>query len=200
MLAGIEAARHIGFDTIKLDCVIVRGTNDDELPSMIAFARDVGAEIRFIEYMDVAGATRWSPERVVSRAEMLDRIGARFGPITRAPSPPSAPAERYQLADGTTFGIIASVTTPFCRACDRSRVSADGQWFLCLYAMDGIDLRGPLREGRGDDALLALVNERWSRRDDRGADLRAGLSDRRPLLPLEALRFDPHREMHTRGG
>jgi cyclic pyranopterin phosphate synthase len=200
VLEGLEAARAIGFPTLKLDCVVVRGTNDDELEAMLGFARDLGAEVRFIEYMDVAGATRWTPAQVVSRAEMLARISRHFGPVTAAPSAPSAPAERFRLDDGTTFGIIASVTAPFCRACDRSRVSADGQWFPCLYAMDGLDLRGPLRAGQGDDQLLDLVRRAWARRADRGAELRAGLADRRPLLPLEALRADPHREMHTRGG
>src|SRR5690606_27618946 len=98
-------------------------------------------EVRFIEYMDVGGATRWSMERVVSRAEMLARIEAARGRVEALPGQGSAPAERFRLADGTVFGIIASTTRPFCRACDRSRVTADGMWYLCLYATAGTDLR-----------------------------------------------------------
>jgi cyclic pyranopterin phosphate synthase len=200
VLAGLEAARTAGFEGMKLDTVVVRGVNDDELPDLMRYARALRAEVRFIEYMDVAGATRWTPERVVSRAEMLGRLTEAFGPIAPADAPPSAPAERYRLSDGTTFGIIASVTAPFCRACDRSRLTADGQWILCLYATDGEDLRTPLRSGASEEDLTRLVTQRWGRRLDRGAELRAGLPDRHALVPLEALRRSPHREMHTRGG
>ena len=93
--------------------------------------------MRFIEYMDVGGATHWSREQVVSRAEMLERLAARYGPIEPIREETSAPAERFRLPDGTTFGIIASTTTPFCRTCDRSRLTADGTWYLCLYAQTG---------------------------------------------------------------
>jgi molybdenum cofactor biosynthesis enzyme MoaA len=113
---------------------------------LIEFGAPVNAEVRFIEYMDVGGATHWSMPRVVSRAEMLERSAAlRPDHADRRAS--SAPADRYRLPDGTTFGIIASTTEPFCSDCDRSRLTADGMWYLCLYAPRGIDLRGPLRAG-----------------------------------------------------
>ncbi|HEU5048872.1 MAG TPA: GTP 3',8-cyclase MoaA [Gemmatimonadales bacterium] len=201
VLAGIDAARRAGYPGTKLNAVIMRGVNDDELVPLIEFGRARNAEVRFIEYMDVGGATRWSADTVVSRAEMLDRIGRALGPVTPIPIPGSrAPAERFALADGTTFGIIASTTAPFCRACDRSRITADGTWFLCLYAPDGVDLRAPLREGATDEELAALIRNRWTLRDDRGAELRAALPDRGALYALEGLRADPRREMHTRGG
>jgi cyclic pyranopterin phosphate synthase len=116
------------------------------------------------------------------------------------PARGSAPAERFLLPDGTTIGVIASVTAPFCTACDRSRVTADGRWFTCLYAEEGVDLRAALRSGTSDDELLDLVRGRWRGRTDRGAEARAGLSERQVLVPLETLRRSPHREMHTRGG
>src|SRR2546423_13563315 len=111
-----------------------------------------------------------------------------------------APAERFRLADGTTFGIIASVTAPFCRTCDRSRITADGTWFLCLYAGAGIDLRELLRRGAPDEELASLIRETWQGRTDRGAEERLGVADRGALYRIEALRADPHPEVHTRGG
>ena len=202
VLAGIAAAGRAGFERVKLNTVVVRGFNEDELADLIAFGERHGAEVRFIEYMDVGGATRWSREQVVSRAEILERLAERYGPITALPhgDHPSAPAERFRLASGTTFGIIASVTAPFCGSCDRSRLTADGTWFLCLYAERGIDLREPLRAGASDAELATLIRETWQRRVDRGAEERLGVRDREVLYPVAALRADPHREMHTRGG
>jgi cyclic pyranopterin phosphate synthase len=200
VMAGLEAARSAGFEGLKLDTVVVRGVNDDELPALVRFARELGAEVRFIEYMDVAGATRWSSASVVPRVEILARLSEAFGPIVPAESAPSAPAERFRLEDGTAFGVIASVTAPFCRACDRSRLTADGQWISCLYATDGFDLRAPLRAGSSEQELARFITGRWAHRSDRGAEVRAGLPERSVLVPLEALRRSPHREMHTRGG
>src|SRR3954469_17799930 len=168
--AGIGAAQR-AFGQLKIDTVVIRGVNDDELPALIEYGRSVNGEIRFIEYMDVGGASRWSPERVVSRREMLDVLGRRYGTIAPIDEPgSSAPAERYALEDGTTFGIIASTTDPFCRTCDRSRLTADGMWYLCLYATRGIDLRAPLRRGASVEELSALIAGGWRARDDRGAE------------------------------
>jgi cyclic pyranopterin phosphate synthase len=175
--------------------------NDDELVPLLRFAKQHGAELRFIEYMDVGGATGWSADEVVSRAEMLTCIGAEFGQVEEVAEPDSrAPAERFRLPDGQTFGIIASTTAPFCRTCDRSRITADGTWFLCLYAEGGLDLRAPLRDGAGDEELRQLIARHWAERQDRGAELRAQAPGRTPLYQLQMLRADPHREMHTRGG
>ena len=201
VLAGVAAARGAGFADLKLNAVIIRGFNEDEIPELLAYARQQGAELRFIEYMDVGGATRWSHDQVVSRDEILAAVGRRHGEVTPLSEPGSrAPAERFQLADGTTFGIIASVTAPFCRDCDRSRVTADGTWFRCLYAEDGTDLRAPLRAGASDAELAALISAAWAARADRGAEQRAALGARDVLYAVEGLRADPRREMHTRGG
>jgi len=200
VIAGIDAASAAGFDTVKIDSVVMRGVNDDELADLLAFGRERGAEVRFIEYMDVGGATQWSPERVVSRTEMLESLGRVYGEIVPIREVSTAPAERFRLVDGTTFGIIASTTSPFCRSCDRSRLTADGLWFLCLYASAGIDLRGPLRAGASDDDLRRILETAWVRRDDRGAEERLANRERGTLLPVAELKKDPHLEMHTRGG
>jgi cyclic pyranopterin phosphate synthase len=201
VLAGIGAAQAVGFDRLKLNTVVVRGFNDDELVALVEFARARDAEVRFIEYMDVGGATRWSLDQVVSQREILDRLAHHFGALTpMTGDDPHAPAERFALPDGTVCGIIASTTAPFCAACDRSRLTADGQWFLCLYAERGFDLREPLRGGASDDELAALIERTWQGRVDRGAEERLSLAVRQPLYPVTGLRLDPHREMHTRGG
>jgi len=200
VLAGIAAARAAGFDRLKINTVVMRRVNDDELVDLIEFARTQDAEVRFIEYMDVGGATRWSQDQVVSQREMLEVLAGRYGAIEPVAADGRAPAERFRLADGTTFGIIASVTAPFCRTCDRSRVTADGTWFLCLYAARGIDLREPLRRGATDDDLASLIRNTWQGRTDRGAEERLGVADRGALYRIDSLRADPHREMHTRGG
>jgi cyclic pyranopterin phosphate synthase len=200
VLAGIDAARRAGFGGLKIDTVVTRGDNDDELGDLVEFGRGIGAEVRFIEYMDVGGATGWRPEKVVSRAEMLERLEDRYGAITPVGERASAPAERFQLLDGTTFGIIASTTGPFCRACDRARLTADGVLLLCLYAQHGTDLRRPLRAGVSRDTLLNLLRAVWEGRADRGAEERRSVRDRGAYIPLSVLRKDAHLEMHTRGG
>jgi cyclic pyranopterin phosphate synthase len=200
VLEGIAAVPRAGFTGTKLDTVVIRGVNDDEMGDLVEFARTVPAEVRFIEYMDVGGATRWSREQVVSRAEMLDRLARRYGPIEPVIEDSSAPADRYRLPDGAVVGIIASTTAPFCADCDRSRLTADGMWYLCLYALRGTDLRKPLRAGASEDALRELIRDGWQGRRDRGAEERLALRDRSPLIQIARLKEDPHLEMHTRGG
>lgn len=200
VLAGIAAASRAGFSSVKLDSVVIRGVNDDEILDLLDFGRDAGAEVRFIEYMDVGGATQWSPEKVVSRREILDRIAERHGGVRPVVEESSAPAERFLLADGTVFGIIASTTAPFCSTCDRSRLTADGLWYRCLYASQGLDLRGPLRSGATPGELSELLASTWTARTDRGAEERLALVGRSPLVDALRLRRDPHLEMHTRGG
>lgn len=200
VLEGLAAVARAGFGDTKIDTVVMRGVNDDELADLIECGKRVKAEVRFIEYMDVGGATRWSMDKVVSRAEMLEGLTKRYGPIEAVVEATTAPADRYRLPDGTIFGIISSTTAPFCSDCDRSRVTADGLWYLCLYAQKGIDLRGPLRSGASADELRALITGRWESRTDRGAEDRLALRERAPLLQVERLKRDPHLEMHTRGG
>ena len=199
VLRGLDAAAAAGFP-LKIDTVVLRGRNDDEVEALVAFARERGAEIRFIEYMDVGGATGWSLEQVVSRDEILARLAAVHGAVETLDGRGAAPAERFRLPDGTTFGVIASTTRPFCRACDRSRLTADGVWLLCLYATHGTDLRRPLRAGASIDTLRQMIAAVWRGRADRGAEERRALPARGAFVPLATLKRDRHLEMHTRGG
>lgn len=197
--AGLDAAA-AHFPGFKIDTVVIRGVNDDEIVTLLDYARELGAELRFIEYMDVGGATHWSSSQVYSRVDLLETLAEHYGPVSPAEERLSAPAERFRLPSGQVFGIIASTTAPFCADCDRSRLTADGLWYLCLYAARGIDLRGPLRGGAGEASLKEMMTGVWHARTDRGAEHRLAARERSPLIPLTALKRDPHLEMHTRGG
>ena len=199
VMAGIDAAAPL-FPGLKIDTVVIRGVNDDEMVAMVEFAKARAAELRFIEYMDVGGATRWSWEQVMTRTEMLATLAAHYGGVEPVQEQSSAPADRFRLPDGTVFGIISSTTEPFCRDCDRSRLTADGMWYLCLYATRGLDLRAPLRSGVDNEAIKNLIATTWRGRTDRGAENRLAVRDRSAMIPLSSLKRDPHLEMHTRGG
>jgi len=205
-LAGIQAAQAAGFRRIKLDMVVLAGTNEDELLDMLAFAADHDCEARFIEYMDVGGATRWQSEEVYSRDQILECIREAHGEVHQvqegeADSPGiAAPARRYRTASGQLFGIIASTTQPFCGDCDRSRVTADGHWFDCLYAAKGVDLRQLVRAGDPSVSLEEVLRGHWQSRDARGAEKRLELAKRGPQFDLDTLLSDPRLEMHTKGG
>jgi cyclic pyranopterin phosphate synthase len=200
VLAGIAAAARAGLAPLKLNVVVIRGYNDDEIIDLVEFARGNQAEVRFIEYMDVGGATGWCMDQVVSQEEILERLRRHYGRVESVAGKGSAPADRFILSDGTTLGVIASTTMPFCRSCDRSRVTADGRWLLCLYGEAGLDLRDLLRQDRSDAEIAEAVSRAWRAREDRGAEQRTTASERGALYQLASLRADPHREMHTRGG
>ena len=204
VLEGIESVGRAGFTGLKLDTVAIRGFNDDELVALIEFGKHYQAEVRFIEYMDVGGANDWSPEKVLSRAAILENLGKHYGTIEPVPPRGSAPAQQFLLPDGTSFGIIPSTTTPFCSTCDRSRLTADGMWYRCLYATTGTDLRKPLRAGLSADDMRGYIRAGWESRRDRGAEDRKALerAGRRDggLIDIDRLREDPHLEMHARGG
>jgi len=200
VLEGIAAVGRAGWSGLKIDTVVIRGVNDDELIDLIEYGRRVDGEVRFIEYMDVGGATSWSMDQVMSRAEMIETLERRYGRIEPIAEAGTAPADRFRLPDGTVFGIISSTTQPFCRTCDRSRLTADGRWYLCLYARRGTDLGQALRSGADREQIKALITSAWRRRSDRGAEDRLATAQRRPLIQIGELRRDPHLEMHTRGG
>lgn len=201
---GIEAVVRAGFQGLKFDTVAIKGYNDDELVDLIEYGKRVDGEVRFIEYMDVGGATDWKLDHVLSRAEILERLDRHYGGVEPILEASSAPAQRFQLPDGTMFGIIPSTTMPFCSTCDRSRLTADGMWYLCLYAKEGLDLRKPLRARASRDEIKSLILTGWQQRTDRGAEERKeleriGLREQH-LIEVERLREDPHLEMHARGG
>jgi cyclic pyranopterin phosphate synthase len=173
VLAGIFAAKKAGMFPIKLNAVIIRGTNDDEILDLVDFARTNGFEMRFIEYMDVGNANAWSLSKTVTKKEILDTVNARFPVREVGREHGSAPAVDYEFLDGAgEIGIIGSVTEPFCSSCTRVRLTADGKLVTCLFAESGFDLKGLIRSGGSDDAIRAQIAGIWSGRTDRYSDLR----------------------------
>ncbi len=202
VIAGLDAAVNAGFTELKLNTVAVRDLNEDELGSIAVFALERGIEPRFIEYMDVGGATEWSSDLVVPRDEIIARLAERLGapePLHRGDDP-HAPAERWRFGGRHVVGIVASTTAPFCRDCDRARLTADGTFFRCLYAESGFDVRALIRADATQPEIEQLIRGAWEARTDRGAEVRAALPNRGILVPLEHLQRNPHREMHVRGG
>jgi cyclic pyranopterin phosphate synthase len=200
---GIESVGRVGFRGLKLDTVAMKGYNDDELIPLIEYGKRVNGEVRFIEYMDVGGANDWSADKVLSRKEILAMMSQYYGTIEPMNEISSAPAQRFRLPDGATFGIIPSTTMPFCSTCDRSRLTADGMWYLCLYAKTGLDLRKPIRDRRSREDLVSMIQSVWETRRDRGAEERKELetsTGRGRFIDIDRLRQDPHLEMHARGG
>jgi cyclic pyranopterin phosphate synthase len=202
VMAGIDAARAAGFAQLKLNTVAMRGVNEDELVDIVRFAAERSIEPRFIEYMDVGGATEWDMSQVISGAEIVARLADAFGgavPVSNGHDP-HAPAARWRLGTGIVVGVVTSTTAPFCRDCDRSRLTADGRWYRCLYAAEGTDLAAPLRSGATDEAIVTMIQDGWAGRADRGAEMRQAAPDRGVLVPLTRLKEDPRLEMHVRGG
>ncbi len=168
VIAGIDAALDAGLAPLKVNCVVMRGVNDDEVVDLAAFGRDRGVGMRFIEFMPLDAEGGWSRDEVVPAAEILDRIDAVFplerptagpaGSCDRAAGDPSEPARRYRYADGRgEVGVIASVTEPFCDSCDRVRLTAEGRFRSCLFSLEEFDLRAVLRGGGTDDELAEVV-------------------------------------------
>jgi GTP 3',8-cyclase len=199
VVEGLEQAARL-FGAIKIDTVVMRGLNDDEIVPLVEYGARHNAEVRFIEYMDVAGATQWTADKVLPRDQILRRLAEHYGRVEPIDESAWAPADRFRLPDGRVVGVIASTTNPFCSTCDRARLTADGMWLMCLYATSGIDLRGPVRSGVRQEDLRATIEQAWRARADRGAELRAAERERGIYVPASALRRDPHLEMHTRGG
>jgi cyclic pyranopterin phosphate synthase len=166
VFAGIEAATSAGLTPVKINCVVIAGTNDDELLDFARWSRATGHDIRFIEYMPLDAEQAWERDKVVPSADILHRINAVF-PL-RSTAPDTEPATRYVWSDGAPggIGVIASVTQPFCDSCNRLRLTSEGQFRSCLFALDAVDLRGPMRAGATDEELAELIREgvarKWS--------------------------------------
>jgi cyclic pyranopterin phosphate synthase len=163
VLAGIDAALDAGLDPVKVNCVVIRGVNDDEVVDLAAFGRDRGVGMRFIEFMPLDAPGEWSMEQVVPAREILERIDAVF-PLEEVAAPPghTEPAARHRYVDGRgDVGVIASVTEPFCGDCDRVRITAEGRFRTCLFALDETDVRAILRRADPpevvDDAVAAAI-------------------------------------------
>jgi GTP 3',8-cyclase len=157
VLDGIAAATDAGFDPVKINTVVQRGVNDDEIVDLATFGRANGVEVRFIEFMPLDASGGWAGSAVVGQDEIVDRIAAVY-PLEQLPSRGAAPADRWRYLDGGgTVGVIPSVTKPFCGDCDRVRLTADGQFRTCLFATDEFDLRRAMRTGESDDDLARRI-------------------------------------------
>ena len=183
VLAGIEAARAAGLGPVKVNMVVKRGTNDDQILPMARHFRATGVTLRFIEYMDVGATNGWRMDEVLPSAEVVQRLQAEFPLVPLQASAPGETAERwgYAGADGRhdpalgEVGFISSVTQAFCGDCNRARLSMDGKLFLCLFAGQGYDLRALMRDGATDEQLDAAIAAIWQGRSDRYSELRASL-------------------------
>jgi len=173
ILEGLFAARRLGLSPIKINAVIIRGINEEDILGLAEFSRTQGFPVRFIEYMDAGNASDWHSGKLVTKQEILERIGGRFPIREVGRSEGSAPSVDYRFADGKgDVGVIASVTEPFCSGCTRARLTADGKLVTCLFSEDGFDLKRLLRDGAGEEELSRAVRAAWLSRADRFSENR----------------------------
>ena len=183
VLAGIEAAHAAGLSHIKVNMVVKRGTNDDQILDMARHFRGSGIVLRFIEYMDVGATNGWRMDEVLPSAELIERLRAELPLVQLDPSSPGETAERWGYADAQgqhdpalgEVGVISSVTQAFCHDCNRARLSTEGKLYLCLFASQGYDLRSLLRGGASDAEIASAIAPIWQQRDDRYSELRSSL-------------------------
>jgi len=173
VLDGLFAAQRCGLQPIKINAVIERGMNDDEIIPLVEFSRTHGFGLRFIEYMDVGNVNQWTSQKLVPKKQILETIDARYRLRKVGRGNGSAPAVDYEFVDGGgDIGVIASVTDPFCGACSRARLTADGKLVTCLFSQAGRDLKTVLRDGASDEELLAVIRSVWAARTDRYSEER----------------------------
>jgi cyclic pyranopterin phosphate synthase len=176
VLAGIEAAKAAGLTDIKVNMVVKRGTNEQEIVPMARYFRGTGVSLRFIEYMDVGATNGWCMDEVLPSAQVIDMLQAEWPLEPLEAAAPGETAQRWAYADGSgEVGVISSVTQAFCRDCNRIRLSTEGKIFLCLFAHQGHDLREVLRRGADDAELSNAIGNIWQGRSDRYSELRASL-------------------------
>jgi len=185
VLEAMRVARRTGLG-VKVNCVVQRGVNEDEVLPLAESCRREGWVLRFIEFMDVGNHNRWDRAAVVPSAVLRDRLHAAFGLVPAAPAWHGEVARRYRYADGQgEVGFVSSITEPFCRDCNRARLTADGQLVTCLFAACGADVRAVLRSGADDGKLAAFMRGLWEGRADRYSELRAALpSGRRSKVEM----------------
>jgi cyclic pyranopterin phosphate synthase len=184
VLEGIDAAVAAGLP-VKVNAVIKRGVNEDQVVPMAAFFRERGQTLRFIEYMDVGTTNGWRLDDVLPAREIVAQLDAAFGVEPVDPAYRGEVASRYRYRDGRgEFGVISSVTQPFCGDCTRARLSAEGKLYTCLFAVRGHDLSALIRGGATDDELAARVQGVWSVRDDRYSDLRTAATADLPKIEM----------------
>lgn len=183
VLEGIEAAREVGFERIKINTVVRRGENEHEVVRIARHFTELGCVVRFIEFMDVGETNGWRRDQVVAQGEILDSLGTEFEVRPLEANYPGEVARRYAIDTGEV-GIISSVTKPFCGNCTRARLSADGRFYGCLFATEGADLRTPLRAGLDDTGIESLVEGLWGRRNDRYSEQRSELIQLGPRVEM----------------
>jgi GTP 3',8-cyclase len=184
---GMDAALAAGFSPLKLNCVLQRGVNDDEILPLAAYARAQGHTLRFIEFMDVGTTNGWRLDSVVPVAEVHRILHAEW-PLEPIAADQGGVAHRWRYADGRgEVGLISSVTSPFCGDCDRARLSADGHLYTCLFAAEGLNLKAFLRAGHSDEALAALLASHWKRRADRYSELRSAATSGLPKVEMSRI-------------
>jgi len=185
VLRAIDDAGGAGLSPVKINMVVKRDVNDHEIVPMAERFRGTGHIVRFIEYMDVGNTNGWRMDDVVSAREIVDTIGRVYPLRAVKPNYRGEVARRWRYVDGAgEIGVIASVTQPFCGACTRARLSAEGRLYTCLFATEGFDLRHLLRSGASDDALSAAIGSVWGRREDRYSELRSGNTPREPRIEM----------------
>src|SRR5436190_8303895 len=178
---GIAAAREAGLAPIKINMVVKRGLNESSILPMARWARETGAILRVIEYMDVGHSNGWRMDDVVPAAEVVELIDREMPIELLPPNYEGEVALRWRYRDGSgEVGLIASVTQPFCGTCTRARLSAEGKLYTCLFAVDGFDLRGLLRSGASDDDIVSAIAGVWRARDDRYSELRSAATTNLP--------------------
>jgi cyclic pyranopterin phosphate synthase len=188
VLDGIAAALESGLGPVKVNMVVRRGINEASIVPMARWARDRGVTLRFIEYMDVGHSNGWRLDEVVPARELVETVTALWPAEPVEPGYRGEVADRWRYADGGgEFGIISSVTRPFCRDCTRARLSADGKLYTCLFAVGGQDVRAVLRDGSTDDELVAFLADVWRARDDRYSELRARSTSDLPKVEMFAM-------------
>ncbi len=190
ILEGIDAAIEAGLGPVKINTVLRRGWNEDQIVPLVSHFRGTGHTLRFIEYMDVGTTNKWTSDEVVPSSEVVDRINRLWPmePVERSTA--AEVASTYRFTDGAGYvGFISSVSQPFCRDCTRARLSAEGSLYTCLFATDGLDLKDPIRSGATDAELAAMMRSVWEAREDR-------YSERRGAVPIA----DPKIEMSYIGG
>jgi cyclic pyranopterin phosphate synthase len=188
VLEGIAAAQSVGLGPLKVNMVVRRGANEQEIVPMAEHFRHSGVVLRFIEFMDVGTTNGWCMDEVVTAREILAQLAARYPLQQIDPNYSGEVAARWRYADGGgEVGVIASVTQAFCQDCSRARLSTDGKLYTCLFANEGMDLRAPLRDGESEHVLSNLIADRWGRRGDRYSQLRHAASGdvMQPLKKIE---------------
>ncbi len=189
VLDGIETAVSVGFERIKLNCVVKKGVNDHTLLDLVRHFKGTGHIVRFIEYMDVGNLNGWKMDDVVTADDILSIVDAEFPIEAVPPNYKGEVATRYRFADGSgEIGMIASVTKPFCGNCTRARISSAGEYYTCLFAINGTDLRTPMRDGAPDKEMLQRISGVWQNRTDQYSELRTSFT-RLPAKGAEMYRI-----------